>query len=88
MLFAVAVSPVFCAFGALQVLGVAAAGFARLAEGTRHERFGQWTCFGAILIVGTLCGAAIPFGPDTAAACAVTLALMTLIAVADFSPRR
>lgn len=87
MLLALAVSPVLCAFGAVQVLGVATVGYARLAEGTRHERIGQWACFAAILLVGTLCGAAIPFGPDTAAACAATLALMTLLAVADFSPR-
>jgi hypothetical protein len=84
---AVAFSPVLCAFGAVQILGLAAAGLARLAEGTRHEQSGQWLCLGALATIGALCGAAIQFGPDTTAACAVTLALMTLIAVADFTPR-
>ena len=85
--FAVALSPVLCTMGAVQVLCVAAAGISRLAEGTRFERGGQWLCLGALAVVGALCGAAIQFGPDSAAACAATLALMTMIAVADFSPR-
>lgn len=88
MIAAAAYSPVLCAFGAVQLLAVAAAGTARLTEGTRHERSGQWLCLGALAVVGCLCGAAIPFGPGTAAACAVTLAVMTLIAVAEVSPRR
>ena len=68
--------------------GVAAAGCSRLTEGTRFERGGQLLCLAALAVVGGLSGVAIQFGPDSAAACAVTLALMTLIAVADFSPRR
>ena len=85
--FAASVSPVLCVFGAVQILGLAAAGAARLTEGTRHERGGQWLCLAALGVVGGLCGAAIPLGPDTTAACAVTLAVMTLIAVVDFRPR-
>jgi hypothetical protein len=85
--FAVAYSPVLCAFGAVQLLGLAAAGLARLTEGTRHERYGQWLCLAALAVIGGLCGAAIQFGPDTTAACAVTLAVMTLITVIDLSPR-
>lgn len=84
-LFAVALNPVLCAFGAVQILGLLAAGVARLTEGTRHERGGQWLCLAALATIGGLCGAAIQFGPDTTAACAVTLAVMTLIAVGDFS---
>jgi hypothetical protein len=38
-------------------------------------------------MVGVLCGVSLQFGPDTAAACAVTLALMTLIAIVDFGKR-
>lgn len=87
VLLSVALSPVLCTFGAVQLLCVAAAGFSRLAEGTRFERSGQWLCLAALAIVGGLCGVAIQFGPDSAAACAGTLALMTMIAVADFSPR-
>ena len=85
---AVACSPVLCAFGVAQILGLAAAGVARLTEGTRHERGGQWLCLFALAMVGAVCGAAIQFGPDTAAACATTLAIMTLITVVDLSPRR
>jgi len=84
---AVAVSPVFCTLGALQVLAVIAAGLSRLTEGTRHERWGQALCLGALAVVGVLCGVAIQYGPDAAAACAATLAIMTLVAVADFGPR-
>lgn len=88
VVFAVAVSPVLCALGAVQVLCVAAAGCSRLTEGTRFERGGQLLCLAALAVVGAVSGVAIQFGPDSAAACASTLALMTLIAVADFSPRR
>jgi hypothetical protein len=83
--FAVAVNPALCTLGAIQVLGVLAAGLARMAEGTRHEAGGHWLCLAALGAMGCVCGAAIQCGPDAAAACAGTLALMTLIAVADFS---
>ena len=82
---AIAVSPVFCALGAVQVLGVVAAGVARLTEGTRHESGGQWLCLAALGIMGSVCGVAIQFSPDAAAG---TLALMTMISVADFSRPR
>lgn len=85
--FALAVSPTLCALGAVQVLCVAAAGFSRVAEGTRFERPGQWLCLAALAMVGTACGASIQLGPDSAAVCAATLALMTMIAVIDVSPR-
>lgn len=84
MLFAQAVSPLLCTLGAIQVMGLAAAGISRLAEGTRHERVCQWLCFMAILVVGGMCGYSLRIGPDSCAACAVTLTLMTLIAIVDF----
>ncbi len=84
-LFALALSPTLCALGAVQVLCVAAAGFSRLAEGTRFERGGHLLCVVALAVIGGLCGVAIQLGPDSAAACAGTLALMTMIAVGDFS---
>lgn len=87
MLIAFAVSPTLCLLGGVQLLGVVAAGMSRLAEGTRHERLGHGLCLASLAVIGTLCGAAIRIGPDAAAACATTLAIMTLIAVADFSPR-
>jgi len=87
MLIAFAVSPALCLLGVVQVLGVIAAGVSRLAEGTRHERLGNGLCLASLAIIGTVCGAAIRIGPDAAAACATTLAIMTLIAVVDVSPR-
>jgi len=87
-LIALAVSPALCALGAVQVFGVVTAAFARLVEGTKHERLGHWLCVGGLAIIGATCGAAVRFGPDAAASCAVTLAIMTLIAVCDFAPRR
>lgn len=83
---AVAVSPVLCTLGAIQVCGVIAAGIARMTEGTSHQTGGQWLCLVSLGVMGCVCGVAIQFGPDAAAACAGTLALMTLIAVVDFSP--
>lgn len=83
-LFAVAVSPVLCAMSAVQVFGLIAAGLTRLAEGTRHERGCQWLLVIALAAVGGLCGFALQFGPTSAAVCAVTLTLMTMIAVLDF----
>jgi hypothetical protein len=82
-LFAVVVSPVLCALSAVQVLGLIAAGLARLAEGTRHERGCQRLLVVALAAVGGLCGFAMQFGPASAAVCAVTLTLMTMIAVCD-----
>lgn len=87
ILLALAVSPSLCALGAVQVLGVATAGLARLMEGTRHERLGHSLCVGGLAVIGTTCGAAVRLGPDAAACCAVTLAIMTLIAVCDLTPR-
>jgi hypothetical protein len=87
MLLGIAISPIFCAIGAVQVLGLAAAAVARLTEGTRHECGGQCLCLAALALVGMVCGVAIQFGPGAAAASAATLAVMTLITVADLSPR-
>ena len=84
MLFALAVSPLLCTLGAIQILGIAAAASARLAEGTRFERGGHWLCLLSLIVVGGLCGWSLQFGPGASAACAVTLTLMTLIAIIDF----
>lgn len=86
-LLALACSPALCALGAVQLLGVVSAGIARLVEGTQHERMGHGLCYGGLAVIGATCGAAVRLGPDAAASCAVTLALMTLIAVCDFRPR-
>ncbi len=81
---ALTISPLICALGAVQIFGIVAASIARLTEGTSHERSGQWLCLIALAAVGIFCGAALQYGPDAGAACAVTLALMTMIAVVDF----
>jgi hypothetical protein len=85
---ALAVSPVFCTIGAIQLLGLAAAATARLTEGTRHEWCGQWLCLAGLATMGTVCGIAIQYGPDAAAASAAALALMTMIAVIDITPAK
>jgi hypothetical protein len=38
----------------------------------------------SLVVVGGLCGWSLQFGPGSSAACAVTLTLMTLIAIIDF----
>lgn len=86
--FSSAFNPTLCLLGALQVLAIASAGAARATEGTRHERVGQWACIGGLAVIGGFCGAAIRIGPGATAACAVTLAVMTMIAVVDLPPRR
>jgi hypothetical protein len=84
MLFAIAVNPLLCALGIVQILGLVAAAAARLAEGTRYERGGHWLCLLSLAVVGGLCGWSLRLGPGASAACAVTLTLMTLIAIMDF----
>jgi hypothetical protein len=84
MLFAIAVNPLLCAVGIVQILGVLAAASARLAEGTRYERGGQWLCLLSLVVVGGVCGWSLQLGPGVSAACAVTLTIMTLIAIMDF----
>ena len=84
MLLAVAVSPVLCTVGLVQILGIASAAAARLTEGTPYERSGQWSCLVGLVSIGGLCGWSLQLGPDTTAACAVTLMLMTMIAILDF----
>jgi hypothetical protein len=88
MLLALAVSPMFCAIGVVQVFGLAAAAVARLTEGTRHECGGQCLCLAALALVGTVCGVAIQFGPGAAGGAGAPPAVMTLIAVIDIAPRR
>jgi hypothetical protein len=80
---AIAVSPVLCTLGLVQILGLLAAAAARLAEGTRYERGGQWACMVGLVVVGVVCALSLRVGPDSSAACAVTLTLMTLIAIVD-----
>lgn len=82
-LLALTVSPVLCAMSVVQILGLVAAGLARLAEGTAHERCCHWLLVIALAAVGGLCGFALQFGAASAAVCAVTLTLMTMIAVFD-----
>jgi hypothetical protein len=87
VLFAIgSVSPVLCAVGAVQILGIVAAAASRMTEGTRHERAGHVLCVAALGTVGGLCGFCLQYGPDSGAMCAVTLTLMTMIAIVDIRP--
>ena len=87
MSFAVGnMSPVLCAVGIVQVLGIVAAVASRLAEGTPRERLGHWLCLIALAVVGGLSGFCLQYGPDSGAMCAVTLTVMTMIAVIDLRP--
>lgn len=71
MLFATAVNPLLCApLGVMQILGILAAASARLAEGTRYERGGQWLCLLSLVVMGGLCGWSLQLGPGVSAACA------------------
>lgn len=81
------ISPVVIALGGVQLLGLFAAAVARLAQGTRYEQLCQWACMLGLGIVGGSCGYAIQFGPHAAATAAVTLLLMTMIAVVDVRQR-
>jgi hypothetical protein len=80
-------APLVCLFGCIQAVGLVASMSSRVAEGTRYEGIAQWICLGALGLVGGLCGFAIQFGPGAAAMSAVTLLLMTMIAVVDLRGR-
>ena len=80
------VSPVLCAVGIVQVAGIIAAVASRLAEGTPYERLGHWLCVIALAAVGGLSGFCLQYGPDSGAMCAVTLTVMTMIAIVDLRP--
>lgn len=77
------VSPTLCAVGAVHVLTLVSAWFARMATGSRYELVCQLACLTLLAATGMLCGVSLHLGPGTAVASAVTLAIATLIAVAD-----
>jgi len=81
------VSPLVVVLGGIQLCGLAAAAGARLSQGTRYETACQWGCVAALAVVGGLCGSSIQFGPHAAATSAVTLLMMTMIAVVDLRER-
>ena len=78
-----AVSPTLCAVGLVHVLTLASAWFARMAIGSRYEGICQIACLSLLAATGMLCGVSLHLGPGTAIASAITLAIATLIAVAD-----
>jgi len=67
----------------VHVLTLAAAWFARTATGSRYETTCQVVCLLLLAVTGMLCGVSLHLGPGTAVASAITLAIATLIAVAD-----
>ena len=87
-LFAVSLNPLFCLVGLVQLLGLLTAGGTRFTEGTRYERLGQWACLAALGLVGTVCGVTLQLGPGIATTSAVTLTLMTMIAIVELPVTR
>jgi hypothetical protein len=81
------VSPFLCAVGVTHLLTLFSAYFARLAIGSRYQRACQNACLLLLAVTGMLCGVSLHLGPGTAVASAVTLAVATLIAVADCSEK-
>lgn len=82
-LIALSLNPLFCLVGLVQLLGLLTAGGTRFAEGTRYERLGQWVCLAALGVIGVVCGATLQLGPGIATTSAVTLTLMTMIAIIE-----
>lgn len=82
-----AVSPVVCLLGGIQAAGIAASFSTRITQGTRFQSAAQAACLAALAVVGATCGYTIQVGPGAAAMSAVTLMLMTMIAVVDVRQR-
>jgi len=84
LLLAIAVNPALCAIGVVHAAAIAVAVVTRLAEGTRHAGVAHAVYFVLLGVVGLLCGASLQLGPGASVFSSVSLATMTLIAVADF----
>lgn len=81
---AAAVSPLLCGLGLVHATAITAAVLTRLVDGTRYAGFAQISFLVLLGIVGMLCGASLQLGPGASVFSAVSLAAMTLVAVADF----
>ncbi|MFM8577603.1 MAG: hypothetical protein ACKOCN_02190 [Planctomycetaceae bacterium] len=82
---AAVVSPSLCLIGLVQAFGLCAAVATRLTEGTRIMPAVQGVFMALLAAVGVLCAASFQVGPVASVLSAGTLAVMTLLAVTDFS---
>jgi len=73
----------------IQLLGLASAWLARIAQGSRGQTASQWLFLCCLGLVGLSTAAAVTIDSMLWLVCGATLALMVLAAVADFgrSPR-
>lgn len=78
------VNPLLCGVGLLHATALAAAVVTRLVDGTRYAAAAQLSFFALLAVVGMLCGASLRLGPGASVFSATSLAVMTLVAVADF----
>lgn len=81
---AAALSPTLCAVGAVHACGLGLAVLTRLVDGTRHAGVAQSAFLLLLGVVGLVCGVSFQLGPGASVFSAVSLAAMTLVAVADF----
>ncbi len=79
-----AVNPLLCGLGLVHATALAAAVATRLVDGTRYAAAAQLSFFALLGVVGMLCGASLRLGPGASVFSATSLAVMTLVAVADF----
>lgn len=79
-----AVNPLLCGLGLVHATAIAVAVVTRLVDGTRFAPAAQLCFFALLGVVGMLCGASLRLGPGASVFSATSLAVMTLVAVADF----
>ena len=80
-----AVNPLLCGLGLVHATAIAMAVATRLVNGTRYASAAQVSFLFLLGVVGILCGASLRLGPGASVFSATSLAVMTLVAVADFS---
>ncbi len=79
-----AVNPLLCGLGLVHATAIVMALATRLVDGTRYAAVAQASFFILLGVVGILCGASLRLGPGASVFSATSLAVMTLVAVADF----
>jgi hypothetical protein len=75
---------IVCAWIALHLLALAAAYGTRVAAGSRHENLAQFTCFAAMVVIGTAIWVCQNAQAGSWGLSAATLMAMVLTAVVDF----
>jgi hypothetical protein len=77
-----------CLLGAIEVLGLASAWFARLSDGCRPQRFCQRLFIACLVVVGASTIVCIGLWPACWLGCGVTMSLMVLTVTCDFRRHR